>query len=285
MDIMASFVIAYSQKQVEEPNMTPLENLFIYYNQLSESSTSKAVLRRCLENINRVGEVNIYELADLCYTSPATISRLVKALGYKSYSVFQTSIAEHCTHYDFHNRFCAEQITGTRSPEELVLDATAYNMAAFKKRVTPETYMPIVDALHQAKSVTIFAYGLRFMENTLQSDLIMSGIVCDIICDDKNQVERCKSLTAGDLALFIFPDAVESASTLRSSTRIAKENGATVVVLSSAVRPLFQHVSDYTLSFQGRHYMCDSFYLEMLLVVLSIAYRKKFLDSHSESRE
>lgn len=265
--------------------MTPLENLFIYYNQLSESSTSKAVLRRCLENIDRIGNVNIYELADLCYTSPATISRLVKALGYKSYSVFQTSVSEHYTHYDFHNRFCADQIAGIRSPEELVLDTTAYNVDEFKKHVTPDAYMPVVEALHRAKSVTIFSYGLRFMENTLQSDLVMSGIMCDIVCGDNNQLAKCRSLVPGDLALFVFPDTVESTSTLRTSTKIAKDNGATIVVLSSSGSPLFQHVADYTLTFHGRHYMCDSFYFEMLLSVLTIAYRKMYLDSHRGGAE
>ena len=70
--------------------MTALENLIIFYNQLSVSDSKKTILRRALPNIRRIDQLNLYDLAEICYTSPATISRLVKALGYKSYSVFQT---------------------------------------------------------------------------------------------------------------------------------------------------------------------------------------------------
>lgn len=266
--------------------MTSLENLFDYYNHLPESSTMKAVLRRCLENIHQLGSVTIYELAELCYTSPATISRLVKALGYRSFSVFQTSLSEHCAHYDFHNRFSVDQIAGTCSPESLVLEGLRFNLTEFEREVTPDAYMPLVDALHQAKSVTIFAYGIYFMENVLQSDLVMSGVMCDIVSGDNSQIERCRKLSKGDLAIYMFPDTVESASTLRTSTEIAKRNGVTLALLSSTGRQPFQNnIFDFTLSFNGRHYMSDSFYLEMLLSVISIAYRKKYLDDHRKSRD
>lgn len=259
--------------------MTALENLLNYYNQLPVTSTTKAVLRQCLAHINHIGNLTIYELADCCYTSTATISRLVKTLGYKSYSVFQSSLAEHCSRYDYHNRFSVDQISGARSPKEIVLENMAYMTDQFEKNVQPESYMPLVDALYQSKSVVIFCYGIYFMECTLQSDLIMSGIPCDIVAGDLNQLQRAKELTSGDFALFMCPDAIESTSSLRSTIEAAKKRGATICVLSSTGRQPFIHLADIVLSFSGHHYMADSFYLEMLLAVISIAYRSKYLDA------
>lgn len=259
--------------------MTALENLLDYYNHLPETNTSKAVLRRCIANIHQLGELSIYELAELCYTSPATISRLVKALGYKSYSVFQTTLSEHCNHYDFHNRFSVEQLSGSDSPENIVLKCMAYNMEEFRQNVVPEVYMPIVDAIHNANSVTIFAYGIFFMENTLQSDLIMSGIPCDIISGDHNQLQQAKKLGPGDFAFFMFPDTIESAASIRATIEVCKQNGATIAILSSAGRKTFQHLAHYMISFSGKHYMADSFCVEMMLSALCIAYRKKYMDS------
>lgn len=259
--------------------MTALENMLNYYNQLPATSTTKAVLRQCLAHVNQLGRLNIYELADLCYTSTATISRLVKTLGYKSYSVFQSSIADHCSHYDYHNRFSMDQFSSAHTPKDIVLENIAYIADEFEKNVRPETYMPLVDALHDAKSVIIFCYGIFFMECTLQSDLIMSGVPCDIVAGDLPQLQRAKELNTGDLALFMCPDAIESTSSLQITIEVAKKQGATICVLSSTGRQRFLHMADIALSFPGRHYMADSFYLEMLLAVISMDYRRKYLDT------
>ena len=96
---------------------------------------------------------------------------------------------------------------------------------------------------------------------------------------DLNQLQRAKELASGDFALFMCPDAIESTSSLRSTIEAAKKRGATICVLSSTGRQPFIHLADIVLSFSGHHYMADSFYLEMLLAVISIAYRSKYLDA------
>ena len=77
--------------------MTALENLIIFYNQLSVSDSKKTILRRALPNIRRIDQLNLYDLAEICYTSPATISRLVKALGYKELFRFSDKAFRMCS--------------------------------------------------------------------------------------------------------------------------------------------------------------------------------------------
>ncbi|WP_070328663.1 MurR/RpiR family transcriptional regulator [Exiguobacterium aurantiacum] len=55
-------------------------------NRLTEMEYS--VLLFAAENVSLVREMNIRELAARCYTSPATIIRLCKKLGFKGYSEF-----------------------------------------------------------------------------------------------------------------------------------------------------------------------------------------------------
>lgn len=265
--------------------MTDLENIMNYYNQLPAASTTKAVLRQCLAHLNELKDLTIYELADLCYTSTATISRLVKALGYKNYSVFQSRLSAHCSRYDYHNRFSVDQMSGSTSPKEIVLSNMAYIIGQFEKNVQPENYLPLVDKMHHAKSVVIFSYGIYFMECTLQSDLIMSGIPCDIVSGDLNQLQRARELSDGDFALFMCPDAIESTSALRATVEAAKKRGAAICVLSSTGRQPFIPLADIVLSFSGRHYMVDSFYLEMLLAVISMAYRQKYIDAPNDEKK
>ena len=69
--------------------MTALENLLVFYNFLPENSTNKGVLRCCLKYLGELRSYNIYDLAEKCYTSTATVSRLVRLLGYRNYTDFQ----------------------------------------------------------------------------------------------------------------------------------------------------------------------------------------------------
>lgn len=264
--------------------MTALENILNYYNHLLADSTSKSVLRHCLIHISQLKGCTIYELANLCYTSPPTISRLVKSLGYPSYSAFQRSIAADLAHYDYHNRFSAEGLSATISPEQMVLEHMSYIMEEFHRNVRPEAYMPIVDALHQAKTVVIFSYGIYFMECALQSDLIISGKFCDIVSGDLPQRQQTQKLMPGDLALFMCPDAIDATDSLRQTIEMAKQQGATICALSSTGRQGFLSLADITMSFSGHHYMVDSVYLELLLAVISTAYRRKYLDVPPDSQ-
>lgn len=61
--------------------MTSLENILYYYNALEFGSTTHTVLRHCLTHLPELPDMTIYQLAEACYTSPSTISRLAKSLG------------------------------------------------------------------------------------------------------------------------------------------------------------------------------------------------------------
>ena len=50
---------------MKENIMTALENLIIFYNQLSVSDSKKTILRRALPNIRRIDQLNLYDLAEI----------------------------------------------------------------------------------------------------------------------------------------------------------------------------------------------------------------------------
>ena len=259
--------------------MTALENLLIHYNFLPEQSTNKGVLRHLLKYLGGIQSYTIYDLADLCFTSPATVSRLVKTLGYRNYSDFQTSIADCMQSYDYHNRFCE---TGepfvSMTPDRTVSDILAGLIREFERSVSPEIYMPLVEALHAADQVTMFPYGSIFMENALQSDLVYSGTPCEIVLSDHNQEERAASLRKGDLAIFMCPDAINAILPIRKSVRSARRGGAVIALITSSDSLSFLDPEDIVISCPGSRHMSDTFYTEMMLAAVDIAYRRKYID-------
>ena len=233
-----------------------------------------------LPNIKKINQLNIYDLAELCYTSPATISRLVKTLGYKSYAVFQTKLAECVQRYDYDNRFSISRRKSTDNEKDIVVESMEFMLAEFKGNVDRREISRLADELHEATSVAIFGYGIRFMESALQSDLIFSGIPTDVIVSDNEQLDFARSMTGTDLALIICPDAIDSISSLTNVMHLLKEKGTKIVVFSSSDQQPFLNLADSIIQFNGRHSMSDSFYLQMLLAVITMVYRRKFIDKN-----
>lgn len=258
--------------------MTALENLICFYNQLSVNDSKKEVLRRALPNIRKIDQLNIFDLADLCFTSPATISRLVKALGYESYSVFRTKLFECVQRYDYENRFSIEHRKGTENEKDIVVEAMEFMVAAFKENVNRNEIIRLTEQMNQSASVAIFGYGIRFMENALQSDLIISGIPTDVIVGDNEQFAFAQSMTAADLALVACPDAIHSISSLNKIIHLLSKKGVKIAILSSSDQLPFLDLADFIFQFSGQHTMADSFYIEMLLAVITTVYRRQYID-------
>ena len=257
--------------------MTVLENITLYYNQLPLHDTKRQILRNLLPNLNRIGRMNIQEVADLCYTSPASISRLIRAMGYKNFSVFQSSVNESIKRYDFDNRFVIHTRNSDADPKSTVLDEMRFILHEFEENVEPEQVEALADLIHESPAVCIFAYGIRFMESALQSDILYSGIPCDIILGDSDQADAANMLREGSLAIFLCPDAIDSISPLSGSVRTVKEHGCKVAIISSTGQQAFTSMADFLMSFHGHRTQSDSFYIEMLLAAVTMAYRKKYI--------
>ena len=56
--------------------MHALEGLQVYYNRSKEDDIYHNVVGIILKNIHKIRECTIYDLAEMCYVSPTTISRL-----------------------------------------------------------------------------------------------------------------------------------------------------------------------------------------------------------------
>ena len=82
--------------------MNTLANLFAYYNN-GEQDVYHFVLEKILENTELFLRGSIYEIADYCSASTATISRLSQKLGYKNFSDFRHNLFD-ARHYYQYNK-------------------------------------------------------------------------------------------------------------------------------------------------------------------------------------
>ena len=70
-----------------------LYTLMTYVNVSSNQDMYYTIAQTVLTNLNKIPSIGINELADLCYTSPATISRFCKDLNCKNFASFKHEMA------------------------------------------------------------------------------------------------------------------------------------------------------------------------------------------------
>ncbi len=259
--------------------MTSLENIMSHYNSLNDGDSGKAILRGILRNVRRLPSMSIQELAEDCSTSASTISRIVKLLGYQDYHEFRSAVGGSVKQYSHHNRFCQELPTLERDAKSIVCDSVENVLQTFREKVSVGELLPIAEAMHRADAIHIFSYGILFMENTLQSDLILSGKPCDIVCGDHKQIIHAANLKSGDFALFMCPDAIDGYPRILEAIDAAARKRACICIFTSSDRQILRQRAEFLMSFSGQQHMVDSFYLELLLAALDLVYREKYLDS------
>ncbi|MGT2800300.1 MurR/RpiR family transcriptional regulator [Streptococcus marmotae] len=70
-------------------NITVMAILLRLMNDSISNKTQFSIARGILKNFRQIPQISIYDLADLCFVSPASISRFVKSLGFSSFSEFK----------------------------------------------------------------------------------------------------------------------------------------------------------------------------------------------------
>lgn len=69
-----------------------VNRLLVMLNENESGTTFYYIALTLLEHIMELGNMNINEIAELCTTSKSTISKFIRALGYRSFSDFRYAV-------------------------------------------------------------------------------------------------------------------------------------------------------------------------------------------------
>ena len=80
-------------RRTENNEIDMLYILMTYVNISTNQDMYYTIAHTVLTNLNKIPTIGINELADLCYTSPATISRFCKDINCKNFAAFKHELA------------------------------------------------------------------------------------------------------------------------------------------------------------------------------------------------
>ncbi len=257
--------------------MHAIEKLQAYYNAKDKSDIYRDVVGNILKNIEYLENKTIYDVADMCYVSPTTISRLSKKLGYNGFQDMKSQLISAKQNYAYLNRYIPlSEIAKYGDSFTAYLEGVSKQVRQLKENLNIDQLTELANVIHESAKVNFYSNGILFSESRFQCDLIMTGKSCEIKMSPIEQMEDILELTDKDLIIITLPAVNDAIETKKILSEI-KKHGAKVLMLTDVKYQVYQQYVDYLFSFEGVLGIVDDYQFAMFLNLLSMRYRELFI--------
>ena len=221
--------------------------LLLFLNDSREETLNYTIALTMIHNIKDIPNMTINKLADLCYTSPAAISRFCRKLGYSSLSEFKQHLSSSLTNHD--NGYSRPKgIKENKSREEIL--ASMYTEINNELLLTKDTLDlklidRVIELIYSSDHICIFGTLFsQLMAQNLQTNFANLGKLIHIATDVQAQEKLADNLTPNSLAILISPSGRFVVYHDRLWNKI-KNSKATVVTITEKRENSYKDASDY----------------------------------------
>ena len=257
--------------------MDVLANLMAYYNN-GENEAFHYALREILVHYREFNASTIYDVAEFCSSSTATISRLATQLGYKSYSDFKHNLFDAVHEYYYQNRILAgEERMGADELVDTYFDSMERTIRTVRQSIDVKMLEEITEEMHNASSVHFCSFYTQFSEIWLQINLMMGEKPTVLNQRFHEQIRDINSIEPGALVFVIAPSDNSGMDAL-PLLDAAREHKARSVFITNSTHSRYRDKADYFFAFDGSGTRLDMNGMEILFDLLSLIYRRKYID-------
>ncbi|MYL33932.1 SIS domain-containing protein [Pontibacillus yanchengensis] len=216
-----------------------------YYPSLTKSE--QKVASTVLENIEAVLYGSVTDLADRAGVGETTALRFCRKIGFRGYQEFKLAIAKDLSNPTSEEHDSEKPVTLSQS----LATHAKHTIDETLQMVDDQTVDECIDALNAAHTIHFFGVGtsgVTAMDAKMR--FLRIGFRTDAIIDPHVQSMTAATLGEGNVVVGISVSG--STKDTIDSLSIAKENGATVIVITHYVRSPITKIADYVLLSGGR---------------------------------
>lgn len=207
-----------------------------FFNRIAENTSrlnknDNEILSYCIRNHEAVSHMKVQEIAEALYTSPASIIRFCKKLGFSGFSEFKAAL-----------RVEIRQEPDTQKSEVRPIDFLR-DIHKTTQLIQEETIEQILELIHTKNRIEVYAVGSSRMvanEFAKRLQLIKKAARC---YDDSSLMNvSAKQLTENDLVIAL--SASGESSLVIAAANMAKSKGASIVSITSLGSNTLSDVAD-----------------------------------------
>lgn len=182
-----------------------MSQLLSIVNYGDSKEVNEDIARTILQNYNKIPDLTIFDLADLCFVSSSSITRFIRTMGYNSYKEFKNEIS-HTLKIDVDyskkvNMASAEDLQPIyRRYTENVIENIQYTFDNIDYRQLNR----VCEMLYQAKEIALF--GLEYANYVgihFQNKMASLNRFIQLGVSDEKQLELAKKLAPNSLVFII----------------------------------------------------------------------------------
>lgn len=260
--------------------ISTLHSLISVYNGTDNEKIYHDVARILLDNITDIPDMTINDAADLCFTSPSTISRMMKLLECGSFVEFKSDIRDALAGYPFTNRCMPYDISKSTPYPNCYLDSIVGITEDIRDNFNPSMMDRFVDTIHAANKVFFFANVVsEETRRMFQYDLIMGGKKTFFFDTEREQIQAIKQVAAGDVLVVAGSGTVQF-SYVYDIMKKARAAGASVLVVSSSATPNIASYADFVIQCKTTGTAIDRYAYNIYISLITMAYRNRYLENN-----
>lgn len=186
-------------------------NLINFINTTEINDVYSNAAKIILENIAKIPELTITDVANLCFVSTATISRLCRKLNYESFADFKSDVTMNLRYFNrdsirmqFDHQLPVFPVQGKTTKELFVdhFENIIDNLRATYNTIKFEKLEDIVDRIYQSQEVCFAGnFFTQSVSMQLQIELAYLGKRCSAMYPLNSQREVVKMLTENDVII------------------------------------------------------------------------------------
>lgn len=204
-----------------------ISRLINFINTTSIHDMNYNIAKYLLTHITEASNMTIYDVAEACFVSPASVSRFVKTLGYTSFSLLKNDCLEYAqmrdvvTHYpDFSNGL------------DYYIDHTYQSLKHLLNQFNEEQIHTLVKMIDTYEHICLL--GIQFSQSIamqMQSFLLSVGKMVEAPLNIEKQMERIEHYKKGDMVILFSARGNYGEAYLNKLLEI-KKNGCSIIVMT-----------------------------------------------------
>lgn len=185
----------HSDHKLDMRTFNLVSTLLTIINTNDESNSDVFLARVLLENLDRLNEISIYDLAEECYVSRSSLQRFIKHIGFDSYANLKATIEQVLEHNKRFTRYALVEDFESQYRKQ-----TAEMMESIEKLANSVHMDYFIDLLHNAKRV-VFCYAAfsTLAPVAFQEAMISNGKLVRCVTNSSSSIDFLNSLDEYDL--------------------------------------------------------------------------------------
>lgn len=227
-----------------------LYNLIAAINASSSEDMYYSIAQNILLNLSDMPKININDLAELCYTSPATISRFSKSMHCSSFqdlkNQLQISLSRIQNEINFPDEMMETMLQDPSKTTDLLIDLQIKNLQELKDTLNAYEVDELCHLIHSKKKLHLYGFQFnKIVASDFQLKMFKLGKLAYAFIDRGVDNQRLELLDEDSLAIIISVRAKDEA--IFPIIEKVHESGATTILLTLTPNTNAQQISDKTI--------------------------------------